>query len=125
MFTATATSFQKALDKATELRTAERVTDHGNGKYSVLGSDNETFYWVHVISPDRWICDCPAGRAERCCYHLAGVHLFRMVQSMRESATPATPAPLKAPAKWFLYDYPHEAGYLEWVQAGRPDFLPA
>lgn len=73
MVTATAASFQRAIDKATALGTFKTVRQVGPGQYRVSGSECE--YAVTVDEDGEYACACPAGQRDVACYHGAGVWL--------------------------------------------------
>jgi hypothetical protein len=110
MITASPATYQRAIDRARERGGAGAVTQTGPSRYSVLSSNGADFYTV-TVHGDYWLCTCPAGQSDRCCWHLAAVWLHLLAESARGAEAPAS-APV--PAKWFLWDYPDEPGFDEW-----------
>lgn len=82
---------QIAIDRARELGGASRVTAYGRGEYSVLGSDNKTFYRVSVTTTGRYICNCLFGQQGGRCKHKGCVYLYRICR--RSLTVVETPVP--------------------------------
>src|SRR5215470_11023069 len=81
---------QKAIERARVIRPRVRVHSADHRQYGVSGSQgNEyTVFFVVVNGHKLASCDCPAGRSEQLCYHIAAAAQVNvMVQSMRRQAT--------------------------------------
>jgi uncharacterized Zn finger protein len=100
MTTGTRGSYQRAIDKATALRTFARVQQQGPGYYLVPASAEGIFYTVRVDSRANFTCTCPAGQAEKVCYHAAAVWIARLRDSSAGGPllAPATTAPSARPS---------------------------
>jgi hypothetical protein len=86
--TGTRATYQRAIDKATVCRTYARVQQQGPNLYHVPASAEGLFFTVRVDGRGNYTCTCPAGVAEKVCYH-AAVWIHRLARQ----AIPATVAP--------------------------------
>src|SRR5687767_3929926 len=98
MTTGTRGTYQRAVDKATELRTYAKVQDQGHGVYLVPAAADGIFYAVQVDGRGEYSCSCRAGQLERVCYHAAGVWIHRLGLQAAGGAI-AAPAPAATPAR--------------------------
>jgi len=79
----------KAIERARAIRPRVRVHSADHRQYGVTGSQgNEYTVFFVVVNGHRLAsCDCPAGRREQLCYHIAAAAQVNvMVQSMRKAA---------------------------------------
>lgn len=77
MTTGTRSTFQRAIDKATERGTYKLVRQAGIGRYLVPGSRG-VVYTVTVDAAGEYACTCEAGTREIACYHAAAVWIVRI-----------------------------------------------
>ncbi len=89
--------------KAMHTGSVSRVNRIRHGEYEVPGSLNGRTYRIRGTDPLALLCDCPAGRLGRDCYHRSAVAIRitveRTLGSPRQSVTGA-PRPAVAPARF-------------------------